>query len=438
MRVLFCNYEYPPLGGGGGVINAFLAQELAKRHDVTVLTSRALGLPPESVEGGVRIFRAPVFFRRQEEVASLSSMLSFILTGLRAGKKLLSAEAYDVINTHFVLPSGPVGDSLARFAGIPNVLTLHGGDLYDPSKTLSPHQHLWLRMWVRSLLRRSDIVVGQSKNTLDNMRRYYTPEIEGLRVPLGIRRLSVSPASRSSYRFGEKDILLVSVGRLIARKAICDLIKALRLLREHPLRLLVVGSGPQEPVLKSMASDLRLLDRVHFLGQVDENEKFRILQMSDIYVSTSQHEGFGLVFLEAMSCGLPVVCYDHGGQTDFLEDGLTGWVLPLNDLPAFAASCRKLAMDRNLRERMGRENRRRVEELYVERCAERYEDIFQAAIKRCGLQRLVNLSTTKKLPLAFAEAKLLEAGSIPAVTVFAGLTDGEQQNEALRQRGVTL
>ena len=438
MRVLFCNYEYPPLGGGGGVINALLAQELAKRHDVTVLTSRALGLPPESVEGGVRIVRAPVFFRRQEAVASLGSMLSFVLTGLTVGKKLLSAEAYDVINTHFVLPSGPVGDSLARFAGIPNVLTLHGGDLYDPSKTLSPHQHLWLRMWIRSLLRRSDIVVGQSKNTLDNMRRYYTPEIEGLRVPLGIRRLSVSPASRSSYRFGEKDILLVSVGRLIARKAICDLIKALRLLREHPLRLLIVGSGPQEPVLKSMASDLRLLDRVHFLGQVDENEKFRILQMSDIYVSTSQHEGFGLVFLEAMSCGLPVVCYDHGGQTDFLEDGLTGWVLPLNDLPAFAASCRKLAIDRNLRERMGRENRRRAEELYVERCAERYEDIFQAAIKRCGLQRLVNLSTTKKLPLALAEAELLEAGSLPAVAAFAGLAGGKKQTEALRQPDIAL
>jgi glycosyltransferase involved in cell wall biosynthesis len=438
MRVLFCNFEYPPLGGGGGVINALLAQELAKRHDVTVLTSRALGLPPKSIEGGVRIVRAPVFFRRQEAVASLSSMLSFILTGLRAGKQLLSAEAYDVINTHFVLPSGPVGDSLARFAGVPNVLTLHGGDLYDPSKTLSPHQHLWLRMWIRSLLRRSDIVVGQSKNTLDNMRRYYTPEIEGLRVPLGIRRHSVSPASRSAYGFGEKDILLVTVGRLIARKAIGDLIKVLHFLKEDPLRLLIVGSGPQEAALKKMAYDLRLLDRIHFLGQVDENEKFRLLQMSDVYASTSQHEGFGLVFLEAMSCGLPVVCYDHGGQADFLEDGLTGFVLPLNDLHAFAASCRRLVIDPDLRERMGRENLIRVEELYVERCAERYEDIFQEAIKQCGLQRLVNVSSTKKLPLAWAEAKLLEAGSMPAVAAFASLADGKKKNEALRQSGITL
>ena len=57
--------------------------------------------------------------------------------------------------------------------------------------------------------------------------------------------------------------------------------------------------------------------QVVFMGQVDEAEKFGILQMSGLYVSTSQHEGFGLAFLEAMACGLPVVCYDHGGQPTF-------------------------------------------------------------------------------------------------------------------------
>jgi glycosyltransferase involved in cell wall biosynthesis len=438
MRILFCNYEYPPLGGGGGVINGLLAQELAKRHDVTVLTSRALGLPAESIENGVKIVRTPVFYRRHEAVASLSSMLTFVLSGLRTGKKLLSREGYDVINTHFVLPSGPVGDGLARFAGIPNVLTLHGGDLYDPSKIFSPHQHLCLRMWVRFLLRRSDIVIGQSKNTLDNMRRYYTPEIEGLQVPLGIRRHPVPPASRSSYGFSENAILLITVGRLIARKQVRHLLKVLHLLRDEPLHLLVVGSGPQESALKKIASNLSLQDRVHFLGQVEETEKFGLLRMADVYISASQHEGFGLVFLEAMSAGLPIVCYDHGGQTDFLANGLTGYLLPLDDLNALAASCRTLVRDRALRDRMGRENLSRVEELYVERCAERYEEIFQEAIKRCGLQRVVNLSSTKKLPLDLADAKLFEAGITPGIGALTSMVDGKKQSEALGSSGESL
>jgi hypothetical protein len=142
------------MGGGGGVANALLAQELPKRHDVTVLTSQGLDLPPESIEGGVRVVRTPVFFRKQEAVANLCSMLAFLPMGIQTGKRLLRAGQYDVINTHFALPTGPVGDALARFADVPNVLSIHGSDLYDPSKWLSPHRHPYLRAWVRRLLRR--------------------------------------------------------------------------------------------------------------------------------------------------------------------------------------------------------------------------------------------------------------------------------------------
>src|SRR5437899_147046 len=147
MRILFCNYEYPPLGGGGGVINALLAEEMAKHHEVTVLTSQGRQLPPVPLENGVRVVRSPVFFRKQEAVASLVSMLSFLPMGVRTGKELLRRTEFDVINTHFVLPTGPVGDALSRYAGIPNVLSLHGGDLYDPSKWTSPHRHPVLRGW---------------------------------------------------------------------------------------------------------------------------------------------------------------------------------------------------------------------------------------------------------------------------------------------------
>ena len=327
MRILFCNYEYPPLGGGGGVINASLAEELAERHQVTVLTSGGLGLPPDTVAGGVRIIRVPVFFRRRHAAANLGSMMSYLPMGIRAGRRLLTAESFDIINTHFVLPTGPVGDSLARFARIPNVLSVHGGDLYDPSKWMSPHRHLVFRVIVRRLLRRADMVVGQSQNTLQNVSKYYTPELETKKIPLGIPRPVFQPASRERFDFTDDQVLLVTVGRLVARKAVDQLVAMMHELTDERAVLLIIGSGPQKEALQQQAVVLGVANRVRFFDNARNEEKFQLLQMADLFVSTSQHEGFGLVFLEAMACGLPVVCYDFGGQTDFLTDRVTGHVL---------------------------------------------------------------------------------------------------------------
>jgi glycosyltransferase involved in cell wall biosynthesis len=411
MRIMFCNYEYPPLGGGGGVINALLAQELAKRHEVTVLTSSGRGLPAARVEGGVQVIRVPVGFQRQGAASSLRSMLGFVLMGVKAGRQLLRTHQFDLINTHFVLPSGPVGDFLARHGEIPNVLSLHGGDLYDPSKYISPHRHPLLRAWIRRLLRRSDIVVGQSTNTLDNMRRFYTPEIEGVQIPLGIQQPQISVGSRGDYGFEDDEILCVTVGRLIARKAVHQLIVMIDALRREKVRLLIIGSGPQENPLKEEARKRGLENRICFMGQVDESEKFRLLQMCDLFVSTSQHEGFGLVFLEAMASGLPVVCYNHGGQTDFLANTMTGYLLTLNDLAGFTDCCRRLIEDRALRQRIAQENTQRAKEFFIDRCAPRYEEVFQEAIARCRIQAIVNLSAAKKLPLRVAEARLATAAN---------------------------
>lgn len=122
MNILICNYEYPPLGGGGGVVTAQLVEHLVKRHDVTVLTSKAFDLPEESRENGARILRVPVFGRTKKAAGSLPSLLSYVPMAIRRGKALMRTERFDVINTHFAVPTGPVGDALARHAGIPNIL----------------------------------------------------------------------------------------------------------------------------------------------------------------------------------------------------------------------------------------------------------------------------------------------------------------------------
>lgn len=383
MNILLCNYEYPPLGGGGGVATALLAQELAKRHEVTVLTSKALGTPADSMVDGVRVVRVPVFFRKQKAAANLLSLQMYVVMAIRKGQELLQDNHYDVINTHFVLPTGPVGDALARIDGVPNVVSVHGGDLYDPSKWLSPHRHYMFRVWIERLLNRADRVVGQSTDTLNNIGKFYVNAVTAAKtscIPLGIKLPKVEPARRADYGFEPDEVLLVSVGRLVMRKAVDQLIGMMGDLRDRKARLLVIGSGPQERELMKRAADAGLQDRVRFMGYVEEAEKFRLLEMSDIYVSSSQHEGFGIVFLEAMACGLPVVCYNHGGQLDFLADGVTGRIVRLNDAHGLAAACRSLIADPGLRDRMAVENRRRAADLSIERTADRYESVFHEAI----------------------------------------------------------
>lgn len=381
MRILFCNYEYPPLGGGGGVVMAALARRLAKRHEVTVLTSRAAGLASSDDDQGVRIVRAPVFFRRHLAVANFPSMLAYLPSGFIRGSMLPGA--FDVVNTHFVVPTGPLGHVLARWRRIPNVLSVHGGDLYDPSKRSSPHRHALLRSAVRSLIKRADAVVGQSRDTVRHVSELYGLQRRIELIPLGIERPPrVASTSRAAFGVSDDAFMMVTVGRLIARKATTQLVDVVAQSKLANAHLLIVGDGPDADAIRARAAALGLADRVHLLGQVGDDEKYAALAAADIFVSTSQHEGFGLVFLEAMAFGLPIVCYDRGGQTDFLATNFTGHVVPLNDTPAFTRAVCALHADRDARQRHGRGNLELVEKYFIDSCAARYEDVFSDAIAR--------------------------------------------------------
>jgi glycosyltransferase involved in cell wall biosynthesis len=379
MKILFCNYEYPPLGGGGGVVMAALARELARRHAVTVLTSRALGLPAESDEGGVRVIRSRVFFRRQLAVANVASMAAYLPMAAARGM-MLGRSSFDVINTHFVVPTGPVGHLLARYHGVPNVLSVHGGDLYDPSKRLSPHRIGLLLKPIARLLRRANVLVGQSRNTLQHVEEIYGVKRDAQLIPLGIERPpSVAKATRADFGIPSDAFVMVTVGRVVARKATPQLVKVLAAAQRPDSHLLIVGDGPEADAVRSAAAEAGLSDRVHLLGQVSDERKYQALGIADVFVSATQHEGFGLVFLEAMAYGLPVICYDHGGQTDFLVDGKTGYLVALNDFKRLTQSIVDLHDRPQARAAMGDYNRKLVENYFIENCARQYETVFQQA-----------------------------------------------------------
>ncbi|HVW68168.1 MAG TPA: glycosyltransferase [Steroidobacteraceae bacterium] len=379
MRILCCNYEYPPLGGGGGVVMAAMARQLARRHEVTVLTSGMPGLPVQSDDAGVRVIRVPVLFRRELATANFPSMAAYLPMGFWRGLQLGRRGGFDVINTHFVVPTGPLGSALASTFGIPNILSVHGGDLYDPSKTSSPHRHALLRRAVSRLLRRADMVVAQSRDTAGNVRTLYGVDRAVELIPLGIDRPPATEnVSRTEFDLPSGAFVMVSAGRLVARKATSQLIELLRAVPDAFLML--IGDGPEAEALQRQAHELGVHDRLRMLGFVPEERKYRALAAADLFVSTSQHEGFGLVFLEAMAFGLPIVCYNRGGQTDFLTTPHTGHVVPLNDFTGFTAAVIELRTSPERRELIRRHSRTLVERYFIDRCAESYERLFEQAV----------------------------------------------------------
>jgi glycosyltransferase involved in cell wall biosynthesis len=390
MRILVLNYEYPPLGGGAAVATAALARGLAEHGVVVdVVTAGAeCGTQAECDAQQLTVYR--VRSRRTGiHQAGMGDAGSYLIAALPVIRRLMRAHRYDAIHVYFSLPTGALLPFL-NLRGTPVVVSLRGSDVpgYDPHNRGLQVAHRLLAPLTRWIWRRADRVVAVCES-LGQLARVTYPDLSYSVVPNGVDLELFHPAP-APRRFPTSVIRCLAVARLIERKGLGDLIRALALLERGRFQLDIVGGGADERALRDLASAGGVADEVRFLGPLPRAEVARRYREADLFTLPSSAEAFGNVFAEALASGLPIVSSAVGGIPDLVEHGTNGLLVKPGDIQGLAAAIRYLADDPELRMAMAGRNRAKAEAtLEWSHVTRRYLSTYEAIQTRHPARALV-------------------------------------------------
>lgn len=305
------------------------AKAMSNYYDVTVLAPAAVGAKESEDLEGVEVIRyhylpihkwetlcypgAIVPRIKEKKIRALQVpflFLSLWINLLKLRKK------YDFVHAHWLIPQGIV----QPFVGADYMVTGHGGDVTSLNKSIVKV------LKGRCLKKAKHITVVSEKLKQDIVENYGIDEDKISIISMGCDTSSFSPIHKNKEFFinnGKKNIIFV--GRLAEKKGVTYLIDAMKSVDAN---LYIVGKGPLEQELREQAADYQ--DKIFFLGPKTHSELPEIYASADLFVAPSitakdgDQEGFGLVIIEAMASGTPVVASRSGGIVDIIEDGKNG------------------------------------------------------------------------------------------------------------------
>lgn len=379
MRVLLLNYEFPPVGGGAGHATANIASGLVRLGvDAEVLTSRIEDEQDGALVDGVPVHRVQSW-RVGVHDCGLRGAYTYVMAAALKLRRLRARRKYDIEHYFFSLPTGLL--TLAPHGGpaTPYIVSLRGSDVpgYDPFNTKVERLHTLMKPLTRRIWQRASRVVALS-TALARTARRTAPGLDMEVIPNGIDARRFSPPD---VRPPGKALRLITVARLLERKGIQTILEACAKPSVLPIELRIVGTGPFETELRDMVKAYGLEDRVRFLGFVPNEELPDHYRRSDIFVLPSETESFGLVFAEAMSCGLPIAASNVGGIPETVRDGIDGLLCPPGDPLALRENILRLASSIETREEISHSQRERILERYTwDKIAARYADVYRAVL----------------------------------------------------------
>jgi len=236
-----------------------------------------------------------------------------------------------------------------KYPKVKYLLTMQSGD----SSFFIWIRTWWWYFWYRQIYSKADYIQVISSYLKKRARFYgYQGSIEI--IPNGVdlnifKKISWPVSLAQKIGLSEEDQIVIISSRLAKKNGLNDLIKAIK---KIPVKLLLLGSGPEKNRLKQLVKNLNLTDKVVFIGQIPHQDLPYYLALADVFVRPSLSEGLGSAFLEAMACQLPVVATPVGGIVDFLEDGRTGLYCQPKNPRDIAEKIKILIDNKELREKI--------------------------------------------------------------------------------------
>lgn len=402
LRVLMLSWEYPPFVVGGlGRHVAGLSRALAAAgHEVTVVTAAHPEAVTDERHERLRVRRTGPPPQREGDF--LAWVYRFNEAVVRLFGTLAQEQPFDLIHAHDWLV-GPAAAALQQRFDVPLVATVHATEHGRNGGLTTDLQHAIHREEWR-LTHEAVRIIACSRYMMEEISRLFaTPPEKLALIPNGIDAGTMgasflgAPVSRGRRPVGMDHRLVLFVGRLVAEKGVQVLLEAApSVLRIQPRTLfLIAGRGPYGDDLRALAGRLGLEEHVRFLGHIGESEKHQLMREASAVVVPSLYEPFGIIALEAMAAGAPVVASDTGGLGEIIDHRVTGLKVPPGDPAALARALDEVLTDEALARGLAARAAVRVRERYSwEAVSEQTQTLYEEVLAQLALGRQGDAATT--------------------------------------------
>ena len=330
--------QYPPHIGGVGVHINSLAKELVKLgHEVYVIT-----YPHKDLKNGkiTDIDGVHVIGTSGVNIPGIRGAM-FGKNAEKTLKKLVKEEDIDIIHGHYLFPAGLASVNIGRKVGIKTYVTAHGSDMFEMYA-----KQKFMRPTIKKVLKKADVIFAVSNALKDEI---IATGVSGIEEKLKLHwnsvdidkfkefdeedknQLTFKDKFFKEFNIDSKKPTILFVGNLIKRKNVNLLIEAKKLVKTD-CNLVIIGSGPEMVKLKEKVvkyKESNQIDNVYFIGARGDVD--RILPLSDLLVLPSFTESFGLVLIEALACGKPVIGSNVGGIKEIITEDVGLLINPNNE-----------------------------------------------------------------------------------------------------------